>query len=1112
MALSNKERIGRVLDALKPELRKFVEQELRDVYADDWGKHVTPGEGELDVQRLCNTILAKWDDVFEPLLDGHAKSFKNLVHEVRKWRNKYAHQEPFSADETINALIDLQKFCELIGSPLADEAERSKMEVMRAQFESGAKKEQRKVAQSTLGFDIPGLKAWRDVVVPHEDVAKGQFQQAEFAADLWQVYQGGGSDEYRDARAFFGRTYLTEGLRELLVNAMKRLRGEGGDPVVELKINFGGGKTHSMLALYHLFGGQAKASELAGIEEVLTMVGTADAPVVKRAVIVGTAVRPGSPITHDDGIVARTLWGEIAWQLAGKEGYEIVREVDENSTNPGDLMDKVFALAGPSLILIDEWVAYARQLFDRQNMLPAGDFDTQFTFAQTLCEAARRAKNVLVCVSLPAAVNADGTFYSFNQAGDQAGAVALQKLNDAVGRSNMVWRPATSDESFEIVRRRLFQPVAGDLIASRDATIKEFVAFYRANPNDFPSECREVAYEKRMQASYPIHPELFDRLYSDWSTLEKFQRTRGVLRLMASVIHSLWVNNDNGALILPASIPLADPTVQSEVTRYLPESWSAVIDKDVDGPNSAPMQLDATFTATYGRYSAARRVARTVFLGSAPLKDAANRGIDELRVKLGSIQPKETVAAFGDALGKLRQKTTYLYADQNRYWYHTQASVSREAQDRADRLKSEDVQHEVVVRLRELFRGAKRGEFGAVHVDVPSSDIPDDRELRLVVIGPTTLHQHGKAESAALARAKEVYEYRGSAPRANRNRIVFLALDAGRFAELDSSVRQYLAWTSIVDDVIEQRIDLDNSNKATAEASRARTSSEVIVKLGEVACFALVPYQLEPGGPIQWESIKVAGDISQLTARLVKKLEAEQHITRTLGANVLRTDIDRVPLWREDKHVGIAQLLDDFAKYVYLPRLLTEDALFDAVAKGTNPLDPDSGFAYADGFDPETGTYERLRFGALFEGNRRPTGWLVKPSVANPIIDEILAGPEPNVEVTDSVQGSSSGGDGFQNIWGGGSSGQGSTPVNATKGAKKRFHGSITLRHDDFREKAGEVSREVAAQLAKVVGSKVTIVVEVSAEAESGYTDDVLRAVSENCRTLKFDSFEFEED
>jgi hypothetical protein len=338
-----------------------------------------------------------------------------------------------------------------------------------------------------------------------------------------------------------------------------------------------------------------------------------------------------------------------------------------------------------------------------------------------------------------------------------------------------------------------------------------------------------------------------------------------------------------------------------------------------------------------------------------------------------------------------------------------------------------------------------------------------------------------------------------------------LALDAGRFSELDSSVRQYLAWTSIIDDVIEKRIDLDNSNKATAEASRTRTNSDVGVKLGEVTAYALVPYQHEPRGILQWESIKVAGDITQLTVRLIKKLEAEQHITRTLGANVLRTDVDRVPLWRDDKHVSVAQLQDDFAKYVYLPRLLNESALVDAIVKGANPLDLDSGFAYADNYDPETQSYERLRF-AMFDGGRVPTGWLVKPGVAQPIIDALLAKPEPTIEVNVPANTNTGGRTGFDNFWGSGNVEKGATPPNPTTGSKKRFHGSITLQHDDFREKAGEVSREIAAQLAKVVGSKVTIMVEVIAEAQSGYSEDVLRAVSENCRTLKFDSFEFEED
>ncbi len=961
MAMSNKEKVGRVLDALLPELKKYVEQELKGSFGDAWDQHVVPGDGNLHIQRLCNTIIAEWDSTFEQRL---GKDTRNIVFDVRKWRGHYAHQNPFTLDDTLSSMIASQKLLEAMQSPLAEQVEKVKLGVMRATFDQGAKKEQTKIAQAALNIDVPGLRPWREVVVPHEDVAKGDFQQAEFAADLWQVYQGGGTDEYRDPDAFFGRTYLTEGLSELLVNSMKRLRGEGGDPVVELKINFGGGKTHSMLALYHLFGGQAKASQLTGIEEVLRTVGTNDAPVVKRAVVVGTALRPGSPIDHGDGVVARTLWGEIAWQLAGNEGYEMVKEADVTATNPGDLMDQLFALAGPSLILIDEWVAYARQLFDRQNMLPAGDFDTQFTFAQTPCEAARRAKNVLVCISIPASER-DGIVYGA-QAGDQAGKIALERLQDAVGRSNMVWRPATSDESFEIVRRRLFQPVEGQMIAARDATINEFLALYRANPNDFPSDCRESGYNRRMLAAYPIHPELFDRLYSDWSTLEKFQRTRGVLRLMASVIHSLWSNNDAGALILPASVPLSDPNVQSEVTRYLPESWSAVLDKDVDGYGSVPLQLDGEFGSTYGRYSACRRVARAVFMGSAPTKDAATRGIDERRIKLGSVQPKETIATFGDALGKLRQKTTYLYGDANRYWYHTQASVNREAQDRADRQTPEQVQAEIVRVLKESFRN-RRGEFDAIHVDAASSDIGDTRELRLVVIGPASLHKHGDLDSDAMAKAKEYLEFRGSAPRANQNRLIFAALDSQRFSELESAIHQSLAWQEIVEAAIAKQIDLDISNKAQAEASKNKSAADVNVKLGEVLAYVLVPMKLDPKGNSSWESSNVKGQIDQFAVRVIKKLASDDHITRELGGVVLRQELDKVPLWRDDRHVSVAQLTEDFAKYIYLPRLLSDEVLYGAVRQGASLLDPDDGFGYAEAYDPESDVYEKPRHGAFID-------------------------------------------------------------------------------------------------------------------------------------------------
>ncbi|GAF67554.1 unnamed protein product, partial [marine sediment metagenome] len=358
-----------------------------------------------------------------------------------------------------------------------------------------------------------------------------------------------------------------------LSNAVGRLGGKGGDPVVELQTNFGGGKTHCLLALYHLFSG-TPATELPGTEQILHEAGCEVPAGVNRVVVVGTKISPGSPSTKEDGTVVRTIWGEIAWQLGGKDGYEMVRADDEKATNPGDKLKELFNRFSPCLILIDEWVAYARQLHEGSD-LPAGSFDTQFTFAQTISESAKTAKDTLLVVSIPA---------SENEIGGEWGQQALARLKNAVGRVESSWRPASPDEGFEIVRRRLFEPITDkEGFVARDAVARAFVEMYGTQHNEFPSECREGEYERRLKMAYPIHPELFDRLYNDWSTLDKFQRTRGVLRLMAGVIHSLWERQDGNLLIMPATVPIGDPAVQFELTRYLDDQWTPVIAKDVDG-------------------------------------------------------------------------------------------------------------------------------------------------------------------------------------------------------------------------------------------------------------------------------------------------------------------------------------------------------------------------------------------------------------------------------------------------------------------------------------------------------------------------------------------------
>ena len=643
MAITNHERVGKCLDLLKTGLQPYLERELKAAFgkkALDTVQAVIGSNspqsnraaafGDLDASALLKTLWDCWNDVFAKTL-GHAE--RTLVSELREIRNRWAHQKPFNTDDAYRALDSAQRLLTAVSAAKeAEELERNKAELLRLKFDEQVRHEKRKTASTAIeGQAVSGLKPWREVVTPHPDVASGRYQQAEFAADLWQVYKGMGSDEYLNPVEFFRRTYLTAGLKDLLARAILRLGGQGGDPVVELQTNFGGGKTHSMLALFHLFSGTPK-EDLAGLEPVFAEAGISPSTGVRRVVIVGNRLSPGQPERKDDGTLVRTLWGELAWQLGGKEGYSMVEEADATATNPGDALGKLLRKHSPCLILIDEWVAYARQLHDTSD-LPGGDFETQFTFAQTLSEEMKSAKQAVLVVSIPASSDSGsvspGAGIHDEEVGGAKGREALSRLRNVFQRVATQWRPASSEESYEIVRRRLFQPITDpQLFVARDRVAKEFCDLYRTQHQEFPPECREADYERKLKAAYPIHPEVFDRLYQDWAGLVKFQRTRGVLRLMASVIHTIWDREDRSVLILPATIPIDHLRVQSEMTRYLSDGWDTVIEKDVDGENSLPLKVDRE-KPNLGRYSAARRVARSLFLGSAPTPDAANKGVED---------------------------------------------------------------------------------------------------------------------------------------------------------------------------------------------------------------------------------------------------------------------------------------------------------------------------------------------------------------------------------------------------------------------------------------------------------------------------------------------------
>ncbi len=1126
MAQSNHERVGKALEILNTGLKPFVEREmlakhgtrwqyeavrsLRDQHFSDDGENV-----HLDTQGLLLILWDQWYEVFKNVL-GHSE--RALVSELRETRNRWAHQQAFSTDDAYRALDSIQRLLTAVSAAQqASEIERQKQELLRLRFEEQARNETRKVATAPIeGKPSTGLRPWREIITPQPDVASGRYQLAEFAADLGQVHRGAGSDEYRIPRDFFQRTYLTHGLKRLLINALQRLNGNAGDPIVDLQTNFGGGKTHSLLALYHLFSG-VPVSDLIGIEPVLQEAASPRPPQTQRAVLVGYELSPAQPRTKPDGCVIHTLWGELAWQLLGKDGFAMVAEADRQGVSPGsEVLRELFAAASPCLILIDEWVVYARQLYSVSG-LPGGSFDANLSFAQSLTEAAKAAPQTLVVATIPA---------SDTETGGEGGREAAVRLKNIFGRVESPWRPADTEEGFEIVRRRLFQPISQPaLFTARDTVVKIFMDLYRGQSQEFPSNCREAEYERRLKAAYPIHPELFDRLYTDWSSIEKFQRTRGVLRLMASVVHALWERQDASLFILPATVPIDDRFVQTELMHYLENSWMPVVEKDVDGPYSLSLRLDRE-NANLGRYSTCRRVARTIFVGSAPNPLNPNKGLTEGQIKLGCVQPGESIATFGDALRRLSDQSTHLYLDGQRYWYTTQPSVTRLAQDRATQLDEDKVLEEIEKRLRP--EQSSRGDFARVHICPNSSgDIADDdRSIRLVLLKPHLTHALRDANSQARAVSKEMLDQRGNTRRNYRNTLVFLAADRNRLEDLKQGVRQYLAWDSINQE--SEILNLDAFQRNQAKTKREEANKSVEARIPETYTWLLIPDQPNPRIPDELQELKLQPQPqSSLTANVSRRLKTEEMLITHYAGTLLRGEMDRIPLWR-DSHVTIKELADYFARYVYLPRLKNSDVLLAAIGEGVQAMWWErETFAYAESYDADRKRYLGLKAGQQVQVTVSTSSVLVKPEVAaaqiatdeahaaaqkaavsqasaatamtyaelrvkpNPIVIECqgTAVVEPTTALPTPM------------------------PVSPTPESQfHRFHGSVKINPRMMAGEAGKIMEEIVKHLTTLYEANVQVTLEIQANIPGGVTDDIVRTVTENCRTLKFESAEFEEE
>jgi hypothetical protein len=780
------------------------------------------------------------------------------------------------------------------------------------------------------------------------------------------------------------------------------------------------------------------------------------------------------------------MWGEIAWQLAGAAGYQLVQAEDEAGLNPANKLIDLFRRAGPAVVLIDEWVRYAAQLPARESdeRVAGGDFDTQFTFAQALTEAAAAVPNVVVLVSIPA---------SDIEVGGEKGQDALARLRNVVRRKSAQWKPAEDDESFEIVRRRLFEPMTPANARVRDGVIKAFCDYYRERKADFPNGTGEAEYRRRMELSYPIHPELFDRLYKDWSTLDRFQRTRGVLRLMATVISVLWQRGDQNLLVMPGTIPMDDGRVNSELTKYLEDGWDPVIRSDIDGANALPLRLDQD-NRNLGRYSATRRVARAVYLASAP-REEARRGIDIKLITLGVAQPGEAPGTFADALRRLSSDATYLYVDGSQYWYSLRANITRLASDRAISNFSDDNADDEIKHRLQAIRAS--GPFAAVHAfsDGPGDVTDDDDGVHLVLLGTTAHHIANVEDSPAILIAGQILLQRQAGSRINRNLLVFCAASEARLPELRTATRQYLAWKSILDDQRIEKLDLTKGDEAQARSKAAETDETVTQRITETYQHVLVPEQTPGTREIRWHQTRPSGSGS-LAERIARKLDSEERLIIMYGGTRVRMDLDRIPLWSDRHDISVDTLWKAYCQFPYMPRLASFKVLADAISDGVSKLDWQTNtFAYADGHDGSR--WVGLASAEIVSARR--SGYVVAPDVAadqiarEAIHDKPLAG----------------GSEGAGGLTGGRTDGPDGGLKPTGHENPTSFYGRFILDNPRAIRQLEEILTNVVDHLSRAPAGTIDLTLEINAKSD-GYDDRTRRVVSENAKNLGSRSQEFE--
>jgi predicted AAA+ superfamily ATPase len=799
--------LGLFLEGFRP----FVVEVLRREDGDDWlakfsdslspQKRIAftnsiangiPPEAALDYLHLQSFALGN-KEVLKNDFGKKAQSLPTWLAEIVDVRNKIAHFDPVEADEAAKAWIHMKTIAKAIK---ATELESELARLQENKTAQEAKEEETQAAPTPTGT----TQAWFRTVTPHLDIRQGRLDESVFAANLAEVALGSGREIYSNPVMFFEKTFFTAGLKSIARTVIKGLNGneDAENRVISLQTGFGGGKTHTLISLFHLAKGGKQAAASLTVHDLIKYTGEPEFDSANIAVFTNTTNDPANGRTPEDGVHIQTIWGELAHQLGGKDAYEIIRKNDEQLIAPGGLFKQVLEKSSPGLILIDELADYCLKAAGK-TVGATTLADQTISFMQELTEAVAGTNNCVAIITLPASAAEVGNSMQAQE--------ILSSLEKRVRRVGADTKPVADEEIYEVIRRRLFESI-GDP-AQIEAVASSYMHMIEENWMEMPGNLNKVEYKARLKKSYPFHPELIDVFRVRWASHPDFQRTRGVLRLLAAIVSDLWSRKESLAgsnLVIDAGdVNFANvDALSGQLKRLYGESFGvSVIPADVAGSISNAYKIDDA-KPQFGAASIAKGIASVILLNSFGT-DGANRGVSVADIKLNLLEPGGfNHNSINGALDELEGVAHYLHYAQTgstkRYWFHTEPNLNILINQAKADIQTPEIEAEI---LRRLSEKGKLVQAFNILVN-PTGDVPEQTKLTLILLHPQYQADEGSVADNTRKYIELIATKKGNSERIYRNTVLFLGATSLGLGHLVAAVKDYLACRKISDDYATQ--------------------------------------------------------------------------------------------------------------------------------------------------------------------------------------------------------------------------------------------------------------------------------------------------------------------